>query len=87
MHADNRNMELGNHKDDKNICEKETGDGDQEIGDESGCSVEWPSPVNGRAYTHGKGQGPCDDGSQDEEPQTVFKALPDFSQDRLIVLP
>jgi hypothetical protein len=86
-HADDRYPKTGDDKNDQNVGEKEAWNGDEEIGDESGRAVIESSSENGGPDPDRKREGPGDDGSQEEEPEAVLKALPYLEEDRLVVFP
>ena len=78
---DHRYMEVGHHKDDQNVGEKETGYGNQKIREKCGASIVESTPANCRANPDGKRKGPGDDSAHNEKGKTVEKPFPDLSED------
>jgi len=80
-------VKTGHHKDDEDVGEKETRNGDQEIREKCGAAIIEPAPENGRTNPDWEGEGPGQDRAHDEEGKAVEESFPDLFKDRLIVLP
>lgn len=80
-------MEVGHYKDNKDIGEEETGNGNQKVREKRGAAIIDPSPENGGANPNRKRQSPGDDGTYNKQGKTVEKSLPNLSEYGLVILP
>jgi hypothetical protein len=80
-------VEVIHHKNDENVSEEESGNGNEEVRKKSRGSIVDPPPVNGSTNPDGKGKSPCENSSDNEKRQAVQKPLPDLCQHRLVVFP